>query len=128
MYTTSTYADRRWRSAETREGCVLPWATNQGSNYGPCVSIYAPAWNIRVAGASGATSYRTPGGASSGTSFAAPAVAGAVARLLHRYPTLSATQVWTELVNRAGQRVNIPDFDPTTATFNNRLLYLSPFD
>ena len=126
MY-TSTYADQRWRCADTPEGCVLPWATNQGSNYGPCVSIYAPAWNIHVAGAAGPARYRTPGGASSGTSFAAPAVAGAVARLLQHYPTLSATQVWTELVNRASQRVNTPDFDPTAVT-NNRLLYLSPFD
>ena len=91
------------------------------------MSIWAPAWNIRVAGASGPNSYRDAGGASSGTSFAAPAVAGAVARLLGRYPNLTAQQVWSELVNRANLRVNPPDFDPSVVV-NHRLLYMSPYD
>jgi subtilisin family serine protease len=93
------------------------------SNFGPCVSIFAPGSSLSVAykDASGASTFIpfTTGG----TSFASAIVSGAVARLLQQYPTLTASQVWTELQNRAAQRtVQPPNFDPSG--FNNRLLYI----
>jgi subtilisin family serine protease len=125
----SNYADQRWSCVNTPAQCPSPWnsSNDPGSNYGQCVSIWAPGWSVKVAGAASSTSYRSAGQFSTGTSFAAPLVAGAVARLLQSYPTLSAQQVWTELVNRANQRVNPPDFDPGTLV-NNKLLYMSPFE
>lgn len=126
MAIAPSYPDTRWTCASAPEGCVSPWngANNQGSNFGPCVSIYAPGHNIRVAGASGPNSYRSAGGASSGTSFAAPFVTGAVARLLEKYPTLTSAQVWAELQVRANSRAVTPqDFDPS-ATTNTKLLFM----
>lgn len=131
------YADQRWicDDAPARPpapaGCDSPggWADdNPGSSYGPCVSIWAPAWNLRVAHSAHANSYRDPGGASSGTSFSAPYVAGVIARLFELNPTLSSTQVWNELTSRADQRHNppyqtMPDFDPS-GVVNRRLVYM----
>lgn len=129
MAVPTAYTDARWTCAAAPEGCQSGWGnTNPGSNYGACVSIYAPAWNLRVAGASGATSYRTSGGASSGTSFATPVVAGAAARLLETNPTLTPAQVWQALRDRADMRgQTVVDFDPS-ATTNRRLVYLSVQD
>jgi subtilisin family serine protease len=127
----STYTDQRWSCVNTPAQCPSPpWnSTNDpGSNYGKCVSIWAPGWSVKVAGAAGSSSYRSAGQFSTGTSFATPLVTGAVARLLQWYPTLTAQQVWTELVNRANQRVNPPDFDPLSTVFNNKLVYMSPFE
>lgn len=89
-----------------------------GSNYGPCVSIWAPAEQIRSAHMASATSYRgdsntthpnapyseekwhlavTSYNLRSGTSFAAPFVTGIVARMLQRNSTLTPQQVWSRL-------------------------------
>lgn len=145
MYTLDgTYTDQRWTCANSPDGCNPGWVQStdpgygRGSNFGPCVSIWAPAWNMRVAGASGANSFRTrydpatgtgAAGPSSGTSWSAPYTAGVVARLLERYPTLTSQQVWTELVNRANQRYCclVPDLDPSSVT-NTLLVYMSPFE
>jgi subtilisin family serine protease len=126
---TAGYTDRRWECVLAPEGCEAMWSNpitreGMGSNFGPCVSIWAPAWNIRTAHSQSASSYRPTGGASSGTSFAAPYVAGAVARLLQAYPNLSSQEVWNALVTRANQRGTMPaDFDPSPV-FNNRLVYM----
>lgn len=128
LYELATYNDQRWTCAAQPGGCdPIYGPSDPGSNYGPCVSIWAPAWNINVAGAANANSFRTGYGARSGTSFAAPSVTGVVARLLERYPSLTPQQVWTELVNRANLRWVVTDFDPS-ALVNTRLLYMSPFD
>ena len=75
------------------------------SAFSLCVSIWAPAWNLRVAGAGGPSTYRTPGGASSGTSWSAPYVAGVFARLLQANNGLTVNDVWNRLVltDRNGQ-------------------------
>jgi subtilisin family serine protease len=122
MYTT-TLADRHWQCSVSPASCSTTFATELGSNFGPCVSIWAPAMNVRVAYPTDATSYRPLGPASSGTSFAAPLTAGVVARLLQRYPNINSLQVWQELVARANQRVSTPDFD-RGPTVNTKLLYM----
>jgi hypothetical protein len=130
-FSNDGYADHRWTCADSPQpqGCNDGgWgAGNPGSNYGACVSIWAPAWNLHVAGASSSTSYRDPYGPSSGTSWSAPYVAGVIARLFETYPTMSATQVFTELINRSNNRWIAPDFDPSAVT-NNHLVYMSPYE
>ena len=140
MYEPGTYVDKRWTCDGTPApnptsltACDSAWASTDtgyglGSNYGPCVSIWAPAWNLHVAGASGPNSFRTPGGASSGTSWSAPYTAGVVARLLEGNPMLTPLAVWQALVTRAtNQRFGTPDFDPS-AVVNNKLVYISRFE
>ncbi len=127
MY-TGAYVDQRWTCAAQPGGCTIEEAQNNpGSNYGPCVSIWAPAWNINVAGASGPNSYRTAYRNRSGTSFSSPYAAGVAARLLQRYPTLTPRQVWDELVSRANLRWGPPDFDPSNVV-NTRLVYMTATD
>lgn len=94
------------------------------SNYGPCVSIYAPGGSLRVAfkDANGNSTTRDN---MAGSSFSSGLVTGAVARLLQQYPSLSATQVWTHLQTRTGERNPKPaDFDPLSTVTNTKLLYL----
>lgn len=92
------------------------------SNFGACVSIWAPGADVKVAITSGTEAYATRPG---GSSFSAALVTGAVARLLPQYPSLSATAVWTELENRANSRnVLPPDFDRSEVTIR-KLLYIS---
>ena len=94
------------------------------SNYGPCVSIWAPGANVTVARKSTSGPNVFTSVQAGGSSFATAIVTGAVARLLQQYPTLTASQVWTELQNRAAQRNPQPaDFDPS-ATTNTKLLYI----
>lgn len=125
MY-TGAYVDERWTCAAQPGGCSTydELRNNPGSNYGPCVSVWAPAWNVQVAGAAGPSTYRTTYRHRSGTSFASPYVAGVAARLLQRFPTLTPQQVWTEILARTSQRWNVPDFDPDPATDNRRLVYM----
>lgn len=120
----NNYSDARWLCDGTPEGCSTDWP-DRGSNFGPCVSMYAPAWNIRTASGTGWNQYRPDGAASSGTSFAAPQVAGAIARLFERQPNLTSVEVWNELLTRMNERwwnTPPPNFDPSGT--NSRLLYM----
>lgn len=67
------------------------------SNYGTCVDIFAPGVSIFSASNSSNVAYALR----SGTSMAAPHVVGVVARLLDCVPTLTPSEVWTRLSNRA---------------------------
>lgn len=102
--------DYRWQQFSG----TTPWTGDgSGSNAGACVSIYAPAGEIRAARTeftSGATAY----GSASGTSFSSPIVAGIAARYMERQKnqtgvTPTASQVYTWLLNNAGATVHAVD-------------------
>jgi subtilisin family serine protease len=109
-----TYPDARWT-------CSGPDCIEPGSNFGRCVSIYAPAWDIHSAHTVGFGAYREA--VRSGTSWSAPIVAGLVARILEQNPALTAHEVWLKLQNDANRAA--VDFDPSPGVFNNLLVYLS---
>jgi len=67
------------------------------SNFGTCLDIFAPGVNITSSWFSSDTATNTI----SGTSMAAPHVAGAAALVLEAHPTFNAQQVRDELVNNA---------------------------
>jgi subtilisin family serine protease len=113
----STNADRRWHcnSSNSFEMC---FPGNTGSNYGSGVDIFAPAQNIASAGIKESITPDDPNyvygtccrdsdtaqrqGQLSGTSFAAPAVAGIAARLLiGSGSSLTPAQVWQQILAQA---------------------------
>lgn len=99
-------AEARWRCDD---GDSSPCSTERGSNYGECVTLFAPARNITSARIVTPYSHRDRlGGASdlvpavaSGTSFSAPIVGGVAARYLSMAPTLTAGEVYTAIVSTA---------------------------
>uniref|UniRef100_UPI000EF7994A S8 family serine peptidase n=1 Tax=Streptomyces sp. S1 TaxID=718288 RepID=UPI000EF7994A len=91
------------------------WNNGQGSNYGSCLDIFAPGDSIVSTSNSGDTASRSD----SGTSMAAPHVAGAAALLLAANPTWTPAQVRDKLVADATSgKVT----DPRTGS-PNKLLY-----
>jgi subtilisin family serine protease len=117
----STNADRRWHCNSSN-----PWETcfddpnsavndNLGSNYGSVIDIFAPAQNISSASIKEREDPNNPAsrccrdsdtaqrqGQRSGTSFAAPAVAGVAARLLiGSGASLTPAQVWQQILTNA---------------------------
>jgi subtilisin family serine protease len=108
-------------------------AVNPGSNFGSCVSIYAPAHMIHGAHIANAYAYRddpaySPDSFSlehnaSGTSFAAPVVAGVAARLLERYPKMTVRQVWDYIKSTSMPLAS--NFDGDGVPDNDRIIYIS---
>ncbi|MCP4418215.1 MAG: S8 family peptidase [Chloroflexi bacterium] len=91
------------------------WGLGRGSNIGSCVDIFAPGTSIIAAihtNDSGSTS-------KSGTSMAAPHVAGVAALRLGDYPTQTPAQVWAAIRDAAtlNHLTNIGSGSP------NRLLF-----
>lgn len=87
------------------------------SNYGACLDLFAPGVSIKSAGTSSTTATVTM----SGTSMAAPHVAGAAAVLLSRQPGLLPADVATTLRN--GATTNVVS---SVAGSANRLLFSDP--
>jgi subtilisin family serine protease len=88
------------------------------SNYGSCTDLYAPGDVITSAWwtSDSATEWE------SGTSMAAPHVAGAAARLLQIHPTWTPAQVWNKIRSDATD----VDFGLGSLGDPNRLLFISP--
>jgi len=141
-------ADARWVcGAGDSDGCTAPIGaynfpnfayrksyaeTNAGSNWGDCVTLFAPAKNITSARPGNNYDYRdrtaptavsanNPIAAlSSGTSFSAPVTAGAAARFLELYNNATPDDVYNALVNSSVK--NALDA-ATLQSRNNRLLH-----
>ncbi|KAJ3218365.1 hypothetical protein HDU67_005914 [Dinochytrium kinnereticum] len=73
------------------------------SNYGSCISLYAPGKEIQSAGIASntAVSYE------SGTSQASPLAAGILAIYLSLYPAISVTEVYTNLLGSSYMNVTL---------------------
>lgn len=85
------------------------------SNYGACIDIFAPGWDL-VGAWSGATDvYRS----SSGTSNSAPIVSGIAALMLEENPNLTQAQVKEKLVSNAtsGALFNIGPGSPNLLAY-----------
>jgi len=95
-----------------------------GSNFGPCVDLFAPGYNIRSADISGSTATRLD----QGTSFAAPHVTGVAARYLQNHPSATPAAVWTAIQAASNLFPSTPgwlgiaNLPPNTNT-PNRLLH-----
>lgn len=85
------------------------------SNYGPCVDVFAPGVDIRSAGISSRTASREL----SGTSMAAPHVAGAAARYLSGHRSASPRAVTRHLLGTA-----LPGAGNAGPSTTTRMLYV----
>ncbi len=88
------------------------WSATQSSNFGSCLDLFAPGTDLELWNT---TTF-------SGTSAAAPLVAGAVARYLQSTPAATPSQAHSYIVNNAttGRLTNIGTGSP------NRLLFSPP--
>jgi hypothetical protein len=101
---------------DERYACDTCVGHDPGSNHGPCVSMYAPAHIIHAAHIADFSAYRdeedterdwaeqagfTVEAVTSGTSYAAPLVAGMAARILEQSPTKTVRQVWDQIQSTA---------------------------
>ena len=94
------------------------------TNYGSCVDIFAPGVHVRSASHTSDISYAYK----TGTSMAAPIVAGVVAMLLEEDPSLTPLEVKDKLIRRATKNALDLGLIPPEAFFEtpNRLVYVEP--
>ncbi|MDQ3280454.1 MAG: S8 family serine peptidase [Acidobacteriota bacterium] len=101
-----------------------------GSNGGQCVTLFAPAKNIPVASSVGNSSYRdsrATNGTASGTSWSAPIVAAAAARILQNNTTYTVDQVYDALMARTTPTLDAEKINPPNVTGTpNKVLNLTP--
>src|ERR1044071_6471470 len=126
--------------------CNGKYLQTRGSNWGKCVSLWAPAWNTISATTASAFSYRDgqisirnnrnlpESSDASGTSFAAPLAAGVAARFLSMRPRATGDMVRNALINTAvpgvievntAVRSLSSDLNENIPANNNRLLQAS---
>lgn len=99
-----------------------PTDPSLGSNFGPCVDLFAPGFNIRSADISSSLSFRLD----QGTSFAAPHVAGVAARFLQGHPMATPAQVMSAIhaaANVFGTTLNWAGISNLPANTVNELLH-----
>ncbi|HEV8185597.1 MAG TPA: S8 family serine peptidase, partial [Chthoniobacterales bacterium] len=101
-------------AASTRTDTRTTW-----TNYGACVDIFAPGAGITSATFDNDNS----SGAKSGTSMAAPHVAGAAALVLQQAPGATPAQVRDILVGQATQNIILPTTLNGGHTMNSHLLF-----
>ena len=89
------------------------------TNYGACVDLFAPGASIMSSTFDGDET----SGTKSGTSMAAPHVAGAAALVLQQVPGATPAQVRDVLVTQATQNVVLPTSLNSGHTMNSHLLY-----
>ena len=100
------------------------WENSPGSNYGPCVDIFAPGQWIHSAGVNCNDCEVTR----SGTSMSTPLVSGAVALLLQENPSFTPQQVKDKLLEMSTKSViNFTQLADRALAQNtpNRLLYVA---
>lgn len=95
------FSPARVSQAITVSATIRTDAKSSFANFGSCVDVFAPGTDVKSAwtGGSGATRVM------SGTSMAAPHVAGAAALYLQRHRSASPAQVWTALRDSATKGV-----------------------
>lgn len=120
--------DQRWRcdidgpaGACVRLGGCTPTDT-PGSNYGRSVDIYAPGANVIPAKQTGPTAYETEPFRLSGTSYAAPVVAGVIARMMQAEGAMDCDAAWTRLKATSSKVIS---FDQDAGA-NKGLVYRLP--
>ena len=91
------------------------------SSYGSCVDLFAPGDSVDALYPGG----QLGPGATCGTSFSAPQVAGAAALLLESRPTSSVTTITNYLLGNTTEGVLVGDLGPGSP---NRLLFAKPAD
>jgi hypothetical protein len=126
-------ADARWVCNPSIESCAAYSTWNAtyvtspptGSNYGATVDIYAPAHNLTIAGIAGndalaaQTALETRDGLRSGTSYAAPIVAGVVARIGEAVGYLYDDNAWNYLLQSVRHAAVVID----STTGNDRIIH-----
>jgi subtilisin family serine protease len=108
------YSPARVRTALTVGATTSSDVKTSWSNYGECVDVFAPGASITSAWKDSNTSIKTI----SGTSMAAPHVAGAVALYLQANPGATPTQVFSAVQSNATK-----DVVTKSLSTNNHLLY-----
>lgn len=97
-----------------------------GSNGGRCVTLFAPAKNVSVAGIASANDYRDPrrrNALASGTSWSAPIVTGIVARMLQRFPSSTPQEIHNLLMANANyDELDLSALNPPDVTGTPNIL------
>lgn len=104
--------DRRWTCAQQQPYGESCYSLNNfchdtsavGSDYGPSVDIYAPGAGVMGAVNTGPNDYNSNTFTMSGTSWAAPIVAGVLARIMQSQGSMSCDTAWWYL-NASGNHV-----------------------
>lgn len=117
------YSPARVAEAITVASTTSTDARSSFSNVGSCVDLFAPGSSITSAGISSSTSTSVM----SGTSMAAPHVAGAAALYLQTNPSATAAQVHSEIVGNAttGKVTSAGTNSPNRLLFSLRRLTTS---